>query len=621
MRARTLASRLAGQPSLFLAALLTLAALAATTTSPRAQGGPASEEGADPKSPPPGLAPHLRESAVLELLERCRWPFPRQADVVWIPAFGAVQTRPARIRLGGRHYLMPLDVMLPGPPRNGLPFEGLIPIPAPEGGAEDRQYFELRLCEGRVSLRVELRDLSERRAGEWAPATPPGPWSILSRAIVDRGVPAGAQTELTLHGLERLLPSGDSTAQDPQAQLHNLLQETLLARFRSLAGEGMQKLPSTAQGIEGLEARSAHSPHAAQVPKPPKTVHTRDLVDALRFGLFERSSGDRIRLGAAPSSTQAETAHRALLERMLRDLRWPVPAAEGLFRLRRLDDGIDRCGMQEHEAFDTGSSYWDARSRRFLCTRAGTATSTPLHGARRVMPPSPGAVAYEWRAQQDGYELRVLAAVWHVDAQGRLSPVDARRPHGGFRSSEPRLRAAGLAKGCHAHVEFVGLFEDQPARRKLFLAQHVGPALWNRPSSAPISGRSDERQEHSWIEVSELRSHIPHLLQGLSDKVQPLPGGRWDGDSLWILAEGGAPTHAQRRGSAWEWRFELGQGRLEALLEPRSSSRGKIGIARGPYRLELRVRGKLPAPIPAPGLARKRFLSELRSLWSWPSLY
>ncbi|PIE24320.1 MAG: hypothetical protein CSA62_03295 [Planctomycetota bacterium] len=542
------------------------------------------------------LASHERERALLELESRCRWPFVTRPDFVPVPDFVSVATRPTRLLLGGRAFFPDIDVLVAGAARAGLPFEALIPLDQDQD--KGIQRFRLPLLNERITIGIELR---ERRPGAALNLPSQHPARSLAQRLRALASPKGPRLELRFTGLGQLLPPGAGVP-DEQA----LLERVLLPRFRALAAHQWRPYPSGQRGLAGLKmrgvARSQGKLRRARAP-----MHTRDLVRKESYGLFEIESGKRIVLGSTPEDSPAEAAQRQLLERFLAALQQPTPSPDGWRTLILADDGYGRFGLQTHAAFDLGSRLWHPK-HGFACLRAGNPTRSPLAAALPIRSGREHARFWSWSAQFEGYELRILAALWHVDQKSRLTSVRPNAAFGGFRSSEPRLRAIGLPKGCHAHVEFVGLFEDAPARRSLFARLRLGAALADSP---PWRQAAD-------LEAAPFQSQIHPHVQELVTQIPTWPGTRVRGQSLWSPRLIELSPDWQRRGpSEAELLLPFGEARLSLRL--RASAQQRLWLLPGHSQLQLLLQGPLPQGLPQSPAARAELQQALRRALTRPA--
>ncbi len=396
---------------------------------------------------------------LVNLVDRARWPWPAQRDVVWLPEPAWRQA--GVIALGGRMYHVGADCIvnraIDEPARE--PFEGM------RGGK-----LVLRSGKTQVTLRIE-RSLGE--ADKDAK-------NFHTRELARLGLkPAKESLNLRLEGLDQLVEPHKSLA---------FLRNVLAARFRELSAAKTKDPGPGRRWRNGLVERWRLNEEGKGTHPPPR-FHTRQLSDLPTLGFLHPDKNGKL----APTALQRsgfdwrvhrdeDTAHRKLLGDFVAGLVTPLPRLpRGARSTLRLDDTFGRDGLDDHDAIDLGS-WIELTPGNFGYWPAGTPVRCPHQDGKPWRRPRQGARSWIVEVTSPAYEpycLRVLLAAYHLsdDDPPRLAAVEPGQPGGGWTSSEPLMRALGVPKGNHLHLEVLGIYETAPRRRALFLRLMVQTML------------------------------------------------------------------------------------------------------------------------------------------------
>ncbi|HHI80474.1 MAG TPA: hypothetical protein ENK02_10890 [Planctomycetes bacterium] len=274
-----------------------------------------------------------------------------------------------------------------------------------------------------------------------------------------------------------------------------------------LVRQSAELAPDPGPGRRGL----AGLPQRAESPRPWKRFVSRAAQGLPAFGFFERTekgiwvparlerlgfpetcSRLSVRKHQALPWNQKEldqqwNAYEHLLQDFLDRLRWPLPKLPRSWKRRMLpDDGVDRGGIEDHEALDLGALV-QREDGRFGVWPEGVPVSSPLSGAEAIPAPREDGRGFALRLQRGRFKLLSLVFLYHLAPKGppRLEGFSPREPLLGWERRDPAARLAGLPKGNHVHLELLGPFKGKEGLFRLFLAHRVKRSLLAAPSSGP----------------------------------------------------------------------------------------------------------------------------------------
>nr|HMQ21578.1 hypothetical protein [Planctomycetota bacterium] len=300
--------------------------------------------------------------------------------------------------------------------------------------------------EGSVGFVLRLRFRSSSAA--------PNPGDGIERALVARGHERGRGLVIDFDNLDELLPDAD--------ERHAFVAGPLAARFAAASAT------RTVDPGPTLRGRAAFLRSATDANKraAPRVWHSRE----------GRPSGLGLQTTIVDAQ-QRESLHMALADEFLAGIEWPLPAApEGLDSLFRVDDLPTRGGLHEHDALDCGAliSREDARLHSWP---SGTEIRAPHRSAMRVAALREASIAWRVNIRRGDACLALWIGASHVDPRPRsLRGYNGSDDPWGWESAAPAMRALGVPKGNHLHLEVLGLHEDA-AVATLLLATHVRAAL------------------------------------------------------------------------------------------------------------------------------------------------
>ena len=256
------------------------------------------------------------------------------------------------------------------------------------------------------------------------------------------------------------------------------------------------------RGLEGLPKRCKPQQH--QLP----SFLSRKARDLPQFGFFERRKGGEWEQALLEQKgfplrfpnpkrqsqkwnplvmEQQWSAYEQLLQDLLQQLRWPLPKLPPQWgRVFLPDDGMDRGGIEVHEALDLGALS-RRQDGRLGVWPEGVPVFSPLPKAKAIRAPRRDGIGFSLRLTRGGYRLEVLIFLYHLAPKGRprLEGFSPQAPLLGWARRDPSARIAGLPKGNHLHLELVGPFRGKPNLLRLFIAHRLLRSLLAAPSSGP----------------------------------------------------------------------------------------------------------------------------------------
>ncbi len=302
------------------------------------------------------------------------------------------------------------------------------------------------------------------------------------------------------------------------------------------------------RGIEGLPSRSLPG---GDLPNKLTPFLSREAPQLPPYGFFERGEDGKWKpsllekkgfpLRFKPNNRETPdwtpktmeqqwSAYEQLLQDLLHQMRWPLPKLPPQWVRRFLpDDGIDRGGIEAHEALDLGALS-QRRDGRLGVWPEGVQVFSPLHKAEPIRAPRKDGRGFRLRLTRGPFRLVVLAFIYHLAPEGRprLEGFSPGAPLLGWVRRNPSARLAGLPKGNHLHLELLGPYRGKPDLLRLFVGHRLLRSLLAAPAPGPQRSPLLLPKTLPPLPWARARRLLQNAFQeGLQSKAQELDQSQW----------------------------------------------------------------------------------------------